>query len=263
MNRKWIAFAVGVMLCIGRMAAAQRVETGFLNRTVVVDGVTHLYQVYVPRDYSASRAWPIILALHGAGERGQDGLVQTEVGLGRAIRRHADRFPSIVVFPQRPLDVTWQGPGAAVALAALDQSKKEFNTDPSRVYLTGLSMGGNGAWYLAYQNPDQFAAVVVVCGFASERTGTSGSGYAAIASGSEGDPFAGVAKRVAKLPIWMFHGDADKAVPVDESRKMEAALKVIGANVRYTELPGVGHNAWDPAYDSAELASWLFQQRRP
>ena len=89
-------------------------------------------------------AWPIILALHGAGERDSDGLLQTDVGLGSAIRRHADRCPALVVFPQSPADGTWQGLGARVALAALDKAMAEFHADASRVYLTGLSMGGIG-----------------------------------------------------------------------------------------------------------------------
>jgi predicted peptidase len=244
------------------LAGAQTSETGFLNRSVVIDGTAYAYQVYVPREYRPSTAWPIILALHGAGERGNDGLLQTQVGLGSAIRRHADRYPAIVVFPQRSPNATWQDFGATLALAALDRSIAEFKTDPSRVYLTGLSMGGNGAWYLAYRNPDRFAALVVVCGFVSGRTGASGSSYAAIAPASASDPFGEVAQRVARLPIWIFHGDADKSVPVEESRNMAAALKAIGANVQYTELPGVGHNSWDPAYEMEALAKWLFEQRR-
>ena len=146
---------IGAAILMSAHLDAQPAATGFLNRSVVVDGTTYAYQVYVPREYRPSTAWPIVLALHGAGERGSDGLLQTEVGLGSAIRRHAERYPAIVVFPQRDVDTNWQGPGAQLALAALDQSIAEFKTDPSRVYLTGLSMGGNGAWYLAFHHPDQ------------------------------------------------------------------------------------------------------------
>jgi predicted peptidase len=255
--------AVGAAILLSaQFAVAQTVTTGFLNRSIVVDGEAYAYQVYVPREYQPSSAWPVILALHGAGERGHDGLLQTEVGLGGAIRRHAERYPAIVVFPQRSPGATWQGLGAKLALATLDKAMAEFTVDASRVYLTGLSMGGNGAWYLAFHNPERFAALVVVCGFVSERRGGSGSDYAAIADASHSDPFAEVAKRVVRLPIWIFHGDADKAVPVEESRKMAAALKAIGANVQYSELPGVGHNAWDPAYNMVDLSNWLFEQRR-
>ena len=245
--------------------SAQPTETGFLNRSVLVDAAEYRYQVYVPRQFERSTTWPIVLALHGGGEYGVDGLSQTEVGLARAIRRRADRFPAIVVFPQSPPGGTpgFQGLGGRIALAALDRSLAEFNGDKARVYLTGLSMGGNGAWYLAYHHADRFAAVVVVCGFVAEFTGTtSGVRYPAIVSAAGGDPHAAIAERVSRLPIWIFHGDADPTVPVDISRRMAAALKAAGANVQYTELPGVGHNSWDPAYDRADLFKWLLEQRR-
>jgi len=192
-------------------------------------------------------------------------LLQTDGGLAHAVRQHADRYPAIVVFPQSPPGGTpgFQALGERIALASLDRSMTEFGADPSRVYLTGLSAGGNGAWYLAYHHADRFAALVVVCGFIGEFTGTtSGVRYPAIVPASVADPFAALAQRVSRLPIWIFHGDADPTVPVEVSRRMAAALRAIGANVQYTELPGVGHNAWDPAYDRADLASWLFKQQR-
>ena len=248
-------------------AWGQAIETGFLNRVLTLDGAEHRYQVYVPRDYRPSQAWPVILALHGGGERGTDGLLQTDVGLARAIRRHAGRFPAIVVFPQRPPgdSAGWQGDGARIALAALDKTLIEFNTDRSRVYLTGLSMGGNGSWYLAYNHGDRFAAAVIICGWVSERRSTAVATvtYPAIAPGAEGSTFDAVAKRVAKLPIWIFHGDADEVVPVAESRGMAEALRTLKTEVQYTELPGVNHNSWDAAYDRADVIEWLFKQRRP
>jgi predicted peptidase len=255
---------VGILLVSTRIASAQNTETGFLNRSVVVEETEYLYQVYVPREYKRSTPLPIILALHGGGEYGRDGLLQTDVGLARAIRRNADRFPAIVVFPQSPPGGTpgFQALGGRIALAALDKSVAEFGADPTRVYLTGLSMGGNGAWYLAYNHPDRFAALVVVCGFVEAFTGTaSGVRYPAIVA-SAPDPFAAIAQRVSRIPIWIFHGGADQTVPVEVSRRMAAALKAAGATVQYTELPGVGHNSWDPAYGSADLAAWLFTQRR-
>lgn len=251
---------VAALLMSPGVLGAQTMETGFLNRTVTHQGVEYAFQVYVPRQYDASKPWPVILALHGGGERGSDGLLQTEVGLGSAIRRHAERYPAIVVFPQTPMTGSWQALGAEVALAALDQSLAEFNSDRSRVYLAGLSMGGNGSWYLAYRHADRFAAAVIVCGWISERRQGL---YPPIPDPAEPDPFAAVARRVAALPIWLFHGDADPTVSVDESRRMAAALQAIGANVKYTELAGVAHNAWDPAFRSEELPEWLFAQRKP
>jgi predicted peptidase len=245
--------------------AGQRVETGFLNRSVFVNKSQYRYQIYVPREFKRSKSWPVILALHGGGEYGSDGIRQTNVGFARAIRLHSERFPAIVIFPQSHADGTpgWQLEGGRAALAALDKSIKEFKGDRSRVYLTGLSAGGNGSWYLASHHRDRFAAVVVVCGFISEFKGrTSGVQYPALAPASAPNPYAFIARRVSTLPIWIFHGDADQSVSVEESRKMAAALKGIGANVQYTELPGVDHNAWDPAYARADLIEWMLKQRR-
>src|ERR1051325_9920667 len=141
-----ISALAGAALLLVRLvpAAAQRVETGFLDRTVAVGGQSYRYQVYVPADYPAKAAWPVILFLHGSGERGADGLMQTTVGLGPAIRRAAKRFPAIVVFPQMPADSQWVGTPIQVALAALNRALDEFHADRDRVYLTGLSMGGHG-----------------------------------------------------------------------------------------------------------------------
>jgi predicted peptidase len=242
----------------------QTIETGFLNRTLLLDGSEYRYQVYVPREFNRSMRWPIMLVLHGGGEYGSDGLLQTTGGLARAIHQHADRFPAIVVFPQAHADNTpgWQKQGGQAALAAVDKAISEFNGDPARVYLTGFSAGGNGSWYLASHYPERFAALVPVCGFVTEFRGTtSGVMYPPLSSAA--DQYAALAKLVSKLPIWIFHGDSDKTVSVEQSRRMTAALKAIGANVQYTEFPGVDHNAWDPAYARADLIDWMLKQKRP
>jgi predicted peptidase len=145
----------------------------------------------------------------------------------------------------------------------VDKAIAEFSGDPTRIYLTGWSAGGKGSWNLASRYPDRFTAVVAVCGFISEFRGkTSHVLYPALAPPAEPDPFAVIAKRVAHVPIWIFHGDADPTVPVEESRRMFAALQAVGANVQYTELPGVSHDAWNPAFDRADLFEWLLKQRR-
>jgi len=255
MRRGLFAWAVLLFFAFASVAAAA--ETGFLDRQVTVEGKASAYQVYVPKGYDRTRPLPVILFLHGAGERGVDGLLQTEVGLGSAIRRHVDRFPAIVVFPQAAPQTVWQGPPARAALAALDRTMREFRIDRRRVYLAGLSMGGNGAWHLAYNHPDRFAAMVVICGFVTPR-----GPLLSIPPATEIDPFGAVARKVAGIPVWLVHGDADPTVPVDESRRMAAALKAAGANVTYRELPGVGHNAWDAAFRSEELPQWLFGQAK-
>ena len=176
-----LVIAVAVFAASTRAVVCQ--ETGFLNRSVTLDDADYRYQVYVPREFQRTASWPVILALHGGGQYGRDGVSQTAVGLAPAIRQHTDRFPAIVVFPQSPPGGTpgFQALGERIALAALDKSIAEFNGNPARIYLTGLSMG---------------------------------------------------------------------------------EFKANGANVHYTELAGVGHNAWDPAYDRADLFIWLFNQMR-
>src|SRR5260370_27564436 len=142
MNWRALTTSALFAVAIGAVAAsAQTVETGFLNRTVLVDGVEYRYQVYVPRDFQRSTSWPVIVALHGGGNYGTDGLNQTAGALANAIRRHADRFPTIVVFPQSHLGASegWHGKSGEAALAALDKTIAEFNGDRSRVYLTGFS----------------------------------------------------------------------------------------------------------------------------
>ncbi len=253
--------------CMAAIVAAQKVETGFLDRSVVVNKTQYRYQVYVPREFSRSKKWPVIIALHGGGSYGDDGLKQTDGGgFAHAIRSNPEHFPAIVIFPQAHADGTpgWQLEGGQAALAALDSAVKEFNGDTKRVVLTGLSAGGNGTWSIASRYPERFAAIVPVCGFIFKFKGiTSSIDYPALAPADVADQYAYIAKKVASIPIWIFHGDADKSVPVGESRKMAAALKTIGANVQYTEFPGVDHNAWDPAYARADLIEWMLKQRRP
>lgn len=245
-----------LIACLVTMTpAAGQTATGFLDRVIQLGGVDHRYQVFVPSDYDATREWPVILSLHGAGERGSDGLFQTEIGLGSAIRRFADRFPAVVVFPQVPLESNWVET-ADVAMAALEYTESEFNTDQDRVYLTGLSMGGHGTWYLAYTYPERWAAVVPVCGWIEPLRDWPG------VAPDAAHPYDAVAEALADVPVWIFHGSADPVVPVEASRRMQEALQDVGAPVTYSEFEDVGHDAWTPAYRSPDLTTWLFDQVR-
>jgi predicted peptidase len=232
-------------------------QTGFLDRSVTADGTAYPFQVFVPRAYAPARAWPVVLFLHGAGERGSDGLLQTEVGIGPAIRRYPARFPGIIVMPQAPEDTRWSGPPGDAALAALDRTAAEFVTDPNRVYLTGLSMGGHGSWYLAYHHTERFAALLVICGFVGDRPTRP-----TFVPPGAGTPHQRVAARLGRLPTWIVHGEADSLVPVAESREMAQALKAAGGDVHYTELPGTDHDSWTATYASESIMHWLFAQRR-
>ena len=258
---RWIFVGVLLgMVSAGSSVAAGR-ETGFLNRTVKLNGQTYRYQVYVPSEWNKRKKWPVILFLHGAGERGEDGRVQTEVGMGAAIRRHPDRFPCIVVMPQCRCGIWWANPEMeAQALKALELSLKEFKGDANRVYLTGLSMGGYGTWSMAARNPGRFAALVPICGGVRPPRRVRSSQAASLANNAA-DPYADTAEKVGETPVWIFHGGADRTVPVSESRKMNTALKDAGRNVTYTEYPGVGHNSWDKAYGEDKLLPWILEKR--
>jgi predicted peptidase len=255
-------FIAGLLMGTISAGYAAKKETGFLNRIVTVGKNLYRYQVYVPQDWNGNKKWPIILFLHGAGERGEDGLAQTQVGIATAIRLHADRFPCIVVMPQCRKALRWsQSDMEAQALAALKNAIKEFKGDPDRTYLTGLSMGGYGTWSLAYKYPTTFAALAPICG------GVKPIGKAPADPGNPFadpniDPYAALAKKIGKTPVWIFHGAADNVVPVTESQKISEALTTAGGNVKYTEYPGVGHNSWDRAYAESELMPWLLSQHR-
>lgn len=240
------------------MPLQARQETGFLNRTVRVKGVAYKYQVYVPAEWNKNKRWPVILFLHGAGERGDDGLAQTQVGIGGAIRFHSDRVPAVVVMPQCRKEKWWTQPEMEeMALAALDATVKQFRGDRARLYLTGLSMGGFGTFGLGARQSGKFAALVPICGGVRLPRRPN---LPAVEEPA-GNPYAATASKIGKTPIWIFHGGADPTVPVTESQKMVEALKAAGAAPKYTEYPGVGHNSWDKAYGETELWKWLFEQR--
>lgn len=246
--------------CFVAPLGAQRVETGFLNRQISVAGHSYRYQVFVPADYAAKNSWPVILFLHGAGERGSDGMAQVTVGLGAAIRRDPSRFPAIVVMPQAPDDSQWVGVIGDMAYQSLVATLREFHVDQERIYLTGLSMGGHGSWYLAYRHPGLFAAVVPISGWVGEMPGFKGS--VPIVPAESGAALPALARQLARVPLWIFHGEMDGVVPVNGSREPAASLTSAAGDVRYTEFLGLGHNAWDAAYASDSLVHWLFAQRR-
>src|SRR5271157_129899 len=256
MSRFRFLLLLALVFTLGSPTIARKHETGFLDRTLSVRGVTYKYQVFVPDNWSPNQKWPIILFLHGAGERGTDGIIQTQVGIATAIRNDRSRIPAIVVMPQCLKEQSWNKPDMEeVALAALAAATKEFKGDPKRTYLTGLSMGGYGTWALAAAYPNKFAAVVPICG------GILLPDDARKQADTDRIPYLEAAKKIGtKLPIWVFHGDADPAVPVSESRHMVEALKADGADVRYTEYPGVGHISWDKAYAEPELMTWLLSK---
>ncbi|MBN2447161.1 MAG: dienelactone hydrolase family protein [Phycisphaerae bacterium] len=215
-------------------------ETGFVARTMHLHDTDYRYTVWIPADYDPAKRWPAILFLHGKGECGTDGELHTTVGLGRAIRANPERFPAIVVMPQMPKEHRWEGDMLDLAEATLDAACQEYNIDPDRITLTGLSLGGFGTWALGARHPERFCALLPVCGGGDPKTATV----------------------LAKLPIWCFHGDADPVVPVERSREMVDAITAGGGNVRYSELPGVTHNSWDAAYTDPDVVQWMLSQHQ-
>lgn len=242
MTRQVMGWAFTLGLLAAPAAQAQTPSTGFIDKTITVNGTEQRYVVYVPRDFRADRKWPVVLFLHGSGERGTDGLKQSQVGLGTAVRLFPERYPALVVMPQCQPEQRWDGVMAEFALKAVDQTVAEYQGDPDRLYLTGLSMGGAGSWYLGTQHPGRWAAIVSICG--------------------RGD-VPEIAAKLKDMPVWIFVGDRDRNETVQFAREAAAALKAAGSSkVRYTEYPGVPHNSWDPAYAERELPVWLFAQKR-
>lgn len=254
--------ALVILVLLASCTSTNRMtQTGFLDRTVTVGATSYPYVVYIPREWTPARSWPVVLFLHGAGERGSDGRRQMQIGAAAAIHSAPERVPALVVLPQAPADERWIGPPADAAMKALEEVVREYRGDRERIYLTGLSLGGFGTWHLALAHPRVFAALVPVCG-GIVPNGSATSVRQSPLTMAAADPHAFTAERLRHIPIWMFHGSEDTVIHPSESRKMHEALRAAGAEVRYTEYEKVGHDAWNRAYDDAEMWTWLFQQRR-
>ena len=233
------------------VARSRPQDTGFLNRKIAIGGQFYKYNVYLPEEWNARQKWPVILFLHGSGERGTDGLDQTQVGLPAALRAHPERWPFVVVMPQVPFSHHhWTDPDMMdVAMAALNTEMKEFRGDPQRVYLTGLSLGGYGTWELARTHPGRFAAIAPVCGgifwsYAPDRWRQPGLAEE-------------YAKAIGRTPVWMFHGLDDPVVAPKQSEIMFEAIKAEHGDVRLWEYAGWRHNVWEKAYAEPDLPRWL------
>ena len=261
----------GWLLILALLCSADRLaaDTGFLDRQILFAGQTYRYQVYVPVGYEPSNVWPVIVELHANGLQGTDGLKPTAFELGTLVRRQRDSFPVIIIFPQAPPGHFWEEPlMQQLVLAELEATEREFRTDANRVYLTGFSMGGLAAYRMAFRWPDRFAALFVVAGRVlfpnnAEFLSRYQLDRQANVFPAAPDPYAALAAHLRRLPMWIFHGTADDAIDVEQSRRLVGALKSLTSEVRYTELPGLGHNeAAEKAYD-LEVFEWLFSQRRP
>jgi predicted peptidase len=203
------------------------------------------YLFFVPRQYDAhsSRLWPLILFLHGAGERGRDLALLKKLGIPKLAEADED-FPFVAVSPQCPPAATWHA-YAQTLPALLDDVASRHRVDTDRVYLTGVSMGGYGAWSLGASHPERFAAIVPICG-----------------GGLRSQGFPKKVCRLRRVPVWAFHGAQDPIVPLAESQRLVDALQACGGNVRFTVYPDLGHDSWTRAYGDPSLFAWLLRQQR-
>jgi predicted peptidase len=221
------------------------------------NGKTLPYRLLKPLNYDAKTVYPFVILLHGAGERGTDNAAQLKNGVRELLTAGdaREKYPCFAIAPQCPENCKWvevdwsanshkmpEQPSVPMGLLLelIPALQKEFSLDPTRFYVSGLSMGGYGTWDLLARKPEWFAAGAPICGGADENT----------------------APAIAKIPVWVFHGGNDGVVKTIRSRNMVEALKKAGATPQYSEYPGVGHDSWNKAFKEPKLLEWMFAQTR-
>jgi len=205
-------------------------------KSKVCTPVQFSYWLYRPARPKRHHSWPLVVFLHGAGERGND---------LNSVKRHGplklveqgENFPFLIAAPQCPQNDWWF---TSELDAWLSELLKQLPVDEKRIYLTGLSMGGFATWYWAIEHPERFAAIAPVCG--------------------GGEPF--LVERIKDVPVWAFHGADDNVVPLRRTLEMVDALKKVGKNVRFTVYENTGHDSWTKAYNTPELYEWLLMQNK-
>lgn len=217
-----------------------------VDRNVFLDGENYVYQAYLPPQIADGEKLPLIVFLHGIRERGTGGYISGM--FGQVVRQYLKQLPAIVLLPQCRPNVYWTAAQMdKMVMRQIEATAGEFAIDENRKYLMGVSMGGYGVWHFASSYPQDFAALVSICG---------GSPL------TSGNRFASIAKKIGKTPAWLFHGAEDNIVQVSESRNLTAALRAQGGNVKYSEYENVGHNVWLNALGENALMPWLLSQKR-
>lgn len=221
------------------------------------------YRMLQPKNFDSNQKYPLLLFLHGAGERGNDNEKQLIHGGNLFLSAiQSDQYPSFMVFPQCPTEDYWGNaditrsegkidikfknggeptPSLEAVLALLDSMVQLPFIDKDRIYVGGLSMGGMGTFELCYRRPDLFAAAFPICGGGHPES---------------------VKLYASKFPIWIFHGEDDNVVSAEFSKTMVDVLKAEGANPRFSLYPGVNHNSWDNAFAEPDFLEWIFSQKK-
>lgn len=234
----------------------------FKKEQFVVAKDTLPYRILFPKGFDKNKSYPLVLFLHGSGERGHDNEAQLTHGANLFLdKKIRETYPAFVVFPQCQTDLSWNNatvsraygqtifsfPSEVVPNGQLDlveglitELQETFNIDNDRMYIGGLSMGGMGTFEMLHRNPDTFAAAFPICGGANPR----------------------IAPKIKQTPIWIFHGEADEIVPVINSSRIEKALQYVGADVTMSLYPDVGHDSWTNAFAEPELLFWLFSKSK-
>jgi predicted peptidase len=233
---------VAVLMALGGCSTSR--PWGFANgqqprqfERVIAKSVGANFLLYLPEEYSTEqKRWPLIIFLHGSGERGND-LERVKINGPPNFLEHRKDFQFIVASPQLPDSERWS---SDVVVALVDELCDHLAVDTNRIYLTGLSLGGYATWDIACDFPGRFAAIAPVCGV--------------------GD--ADLACRLKQVPVWAFHGAIDPVVPLKDDEEMVKAVKACGGDIRFTVYPNVGHEAWVNAYADPELYSWFLGHRR-
>lgn len=219
------------------MANRPAIQQSLSMRRKITKEVSCRYLLYLPPGYSSSaKPFPLLLFLHGAGERGTD-LERVKVHGPPKLVEAGQDFQFVIASPQCPESETW----SSDALAALiDEVVGSYRIDEDRLYVTGLSMGGHGTWALALDYPDRFAAIAPICG--------------------AGDSLR--AGRIANLPVWVFHGERDETVSIERAENMVRAIEEAGGKPRFTRVPEGGHDVWTDAYGNSALYEWFLSHHR-
>ena len=237
----------GLIGCGGSSAYISQVNakapagTGFVDKQLRTSDGDKKYVVFTPFNYSPTKRMPLLVFLNGYGESGRDNLKHLSVGLGPALKDRASDFPFVVLFVQTPGKWSANGEETRTLLAAMDRTISEYNLDPTRVVLTGMSTGGEGVWRVGAAHQQRFAALVPVCGWSASDT----------------------VDQLTNIPIWAFHCSGDPLIFSGNTSSMVSAINKKGGKAKYTSYGALAHDAWTRTYSDPDVYAWMLQQRKP